>query len=98
MHQHPRFPTVSPLAPKPSPRTPAAARDDLKDQDSVPPSPTVDIRTNSAKGLGIDGGAESSEQRATAPSKENMSKLNQIISVCVLLYYYRHRHHHHHQP
>lgn len=80
MHQHPRFPTVSPLAPKPSPRAPAAARDDLKDQDSVPPSPTVDIRTNSAKGLGIDGGAESSEQRATAPSKENMSKLNQIIS------------------
>ncbi|KAJ5387663.1 Autophagy-related protein 13 [Penicillium cosmopolitanum] len=80
MHQHPRSPAVASSTPKQPPRTLAAARDDLKDPDSVPPSPTVDIRTNSAKGLGIDAGSDPSEHRAAAPSKENMAKLNQIIS------------------
>ncbi|KAJ5755639.1 Autophagy-related protein 13 [Penicillium manginii] len=39
MHQHPRSPAVASSAPKQTPRALAAARDDLKDPDSVPPSP-----------------------------------------------------------
>ncbi|KAJ5089855.1 Autophagy-related protein 13 [Penicillium argentinense] len=80
MHQHPRSPAVPSPAPKPPARAPAAARDDVKDNDSIPPSPTVDIRTNSTKGLGIDAGADASEPKMAAPSKESMAKLNQIVS------------------
>lgn len=80
MHQHPRSPAVPSPAPKLPPKS-TPAREDLKD-DSTPSSPTTDIRTNTTKGLGIDAGAESSEQaKEAAPGKEAMAKLNQIISV-----------------
>ncbi|KAJ5081588.1 Autophagy-related protein 13 [Penicillium alfredii] len=78
MHQHPRSPAV-PSAPN-VPRL-TSAREDLREQELAPSSPTVDIRTNTTRGLGIDPGTEPSEQtRNMAPGKEAMAKLNQIIS------------------
>ncbi|KAJ5168796.1 Autophagy-related protein 13 [Penicillium canariense] len=82
MHQHPRSPAVPSPAPKITAK-PASARDDRKDADSVPPSPSTDGRSHPAKGLGIDAGAEqaSEAQRDPGPpGKEAMTKLNQIIS------------------
>ncbi|KAJ5661964.1 Autophagy-related protein 13 [Penicillium maclennaniae] len=79
MHQHPRSPAV----PSSAPRLPSIppARDDLKEHDSVPPSPSTDMRTNSARGLGIDASADTNGQtREAALRKEAITKLNQIIS------------------
>jgi autophagy-related protein 13 len=84
MHQHPRSPAVPSSAPK-MPAKASAARDDLKDSDSVPPSPTTDGRYHPAEGLGIDGAADqtskSSARDSGPPGREAMTKLNQIISV-----------------
>lgn len=81
MHQHPRSPAVPPAAPK-VPSRPTTARDDLREQDPVPASPSADIKTVSARGQGIDSGSEHAEQtREATPGKEAMAKLNQIISV-----------------
>ncbi|CEO60828.1 hypothetical protein PMG11_05341 [Penicillium brasilianum] len=83
MHQHPRSPAVPSSAPK-LPAKSAAARDDLKDSDSVPPSPTTDGRYHPARGLGIDASAEPVSEPSAKdlgpPGKEAMTKLNQIIS------------------
>ncbi|KAF3389519.1 Autophagy-related protein 13 [Penicillium rolfsii] len=83
MHQHPRSPAVPSPAPKMPDRS-SAARDDLRDSDSVPPSPTTEGRSHPAQGLGIDGAAdrtvESSARDSGPPGKEAMTKLNQIIS------------------
>lgn len=88
MHQHPRSPAVPSAAPTAAPKVPSkptTARDDLREQDPVPASPSADIKTVSARGLGIDSGSEYAEQtREAAPGKEAMAKLNQIISVRVL--------------
>lgn len=85
MHQHPRSPAVPPSAPK-VPSRPTTGRDELREQDPIPASPSVDIKTVPARGLGIDSGSEHAEQtRDTAPGKEAMAKLNQIISVCALV-------------
>jgi autophagy-related protein 13 len=84
MHQHPRSPAIPSSAPK-LPAKSAAARDDLRDPDSVPPSPTTDGRYHPAKGLGIDASAEPVSEPSVKdlgpPGKEAMTKLNQIISV-----------------
>ncbi|KAJ5595192.1 Autophagy-related protein 13 [Penicillium hispanicum] len=80
MHQHPRSPAVPSPAPK-LPSKPNSARDDARENEPYPASPTADLRTNSTKGLGIDAGAESTAQaKEAAPGKEAMAKLNQIIS------------------
>lgn len=94
MHQHPRSPEVSSPAPK-LPSKPTAARDDSKERDSNPTSPSVDIKTNNlTRGLGIDAGSESAEQpREAAPGKEAMAKLNQIISVWTLRFVVFHEGH-----
>ncbi|GLI76167.1 autophagy protein 13 [Penicillium ochrochloron] len=88
MHQHPRSPAVPSSAPK-MPAKSSAARDDLKDSDSVPPSPTTEGRSHPAEGLGIDGAADqaskSSARDSGPPGKEAMTKLNQIISFNVEL-------------
>ncbi|KAJ5292975.1 uncharacterized protein N7443_008928 [Penicillium atrosanguineum] len=79
MHQHPRSPAVPSSAPRLSSNLPA--RDDPREHDSVPPSPSTDMRTNSARGLGIDAGADATGQtREAALRKEAITKLNQIIS------------------
>ncbi|KAJ5671747.1 Autophagy-related protein 13 [Penicillium longicatenatum] len=82
MHQNPRSPAVPPAAPVPKlPSKLHPPRNDLKDQESTPASPTAYMRTHQTKGLGIEAGEGSSEPaRATAPGQEALAKLNQIIS------------------
>jgi hypothetical protein len=79
MHQHPRSPAVPSSAPSFPPRP--TTRDDLRDQDSTPSSPTVDMGSNSARGLGIEPGSQPEQARNAAPAKEALARLNQIISV-----------------
>ncbi|KAJ5383874.1 Autophagy-related protein 13 [Penicillium concentricum] len=79
MHQHPRSSAV----PSPAPNLPLrpTARDDRREQETVPSSPTVDMGSNSARGLGIEPGPQPSEQgRSAAQGKEALTRLNQIIS------------------
>ena len=80
MHQHPR----SPAPPVPS-RSNSNRPYDPREQDVRANSPTVDSRPNTGRGLGI--ATEPSEQveKSPAPSKEAMGKLNQIISVCLVI-------------
>ncbi|KAJ5616839.1 hypothetical protein N7537_001953 [Penicillium hordei] len=79
MHQHPRSSTVPSPAPNFPPRP--TARDDSREQEATPSSPTVDTGSTSARGLGIEPGAQPSEQgRNAALSKEALTRLNQIIS------------------
>lgn len=81
MHQHPRSPAAPSAAPKLSSK-PTTTREDLREQDATPASPSTDIKTNPTRGLGIDSGSEHAERaREAAPGKEAMTKLNQIISV-----------------
>ncbi|KAJ5225881.1 hypothetical protein N7468_007106 [Penicillium chermesinum] len=82
MHQHPRTPAVPSRAPPPNlPSQPTSIRSDLREQDSAPASPTADIRTNIARGLGIEAGSDSSEAAKEAlPGKEAIAKLNQIVA------------------
>ncbi|KAJ5237292.1 hypothetical protein N7489_007383 [Penicillium chrysogenum] len=78
MHQHPRSSVPSP-APNFPPRP--TARDDRREQEAAPSSPTVDMGSNSARGLGIEPGPQPSEQgRNAALGKEALTRLNQIIS------------------
>ncbi|KAJ5452843.1 Autophagy-related protein 13 [Penicillium cf. griseofulvum] len=57
------------------------ARDDRREQQTAPSSPTVDMGSNSARGLGIEPGHQPSEQgRNAALGKEALTRLNQIIS------------------
>ncbi|KAJ5759257.1 Autophagy-related protein 13 [Penicillium odoratum] len=82
MHQNPRSPAVPPGAPGPS-KLPSKLppRNDLKDPESTPASPTTDMRANQNRGLGIEAGGSSSEQaRAANSGNEALAKLNQIIS------------------
>ncbi|KAJ5267129.1 Autophagy-related protein 13 [Penicillium angulare] len=81
MHQH-RSPAVPSSAPAPKfPSKPKSVRNDLRESESIPTSPTADIRANQTKGLGIDAGTGSSEQtKGAAPSREALAKLAQIIS------------------
>lgn len=72
MHQHPRSPAPS------APSVPSRPRSS-RVQD-VPGSPTSDMKLSDSRGLGINSPSESSEQ-PSAPAKEVMTKLNQIISV-----------------
>ncbi|KAJ6049467.1 hypothetical protein N7499_011931 [Penicillium canescens] len=78
MHQHPRSPAVPSSAPS-FPSRPTT-RDDVGDQDSTPSSPTVDMGSNSARGLGIEPGSQPEQARNAAPAKEALARLNQIIS------------------
>ncbi|KAJ5508438.1 hypothetical protein N7527_010581 [Penicillium freii] len=79
MHQHPRSSTVPSPVPNPPPRP--TARDDHREQEATPSSPTVDMGSNSARGLGIEPGPQPSEQgRNAALGKEALTRLNQIIS------------------
>ena len=50
-------------------------------------SPTVDSRPNAGRGLGIATEPSDQIERNPAPSKEAMSKLNQIISVALVYPY-----------
>lgn len=78
MHQHPRSSVPSP-APNFPPRP--TARDDRREQEAAPSSPTVDMGSNSARGLGIEPGPQPSEQgRNAALGREALTRLNQIIS------------------
>lgn len=82
MHQHPRSPAVPSRAPPPNPPLSTPVRSDLREQDSAPGSPTADIRTNIGRGLGIDSGSDTSDlAKETAPGKEAIAKLNQIVAV-----------------
>ncbi|KAJ5164202.1 Autophagy-related protein 13 [Penicillium coprophilum] len=79
MHQHPRSSAV----PSPAPNFPLrpTARDDRKEQETAPSSPTVEMGSNSTRGLGIEPGPQPSEQgRSAALGKEALTRLNQIIS------------------
>ncbi|KAJ5583244.1 Autophagy-related protein 13 [Penicillium sp. DV-2018c] len=79
MHQHPRPPAAPSSAPPSSHR--ATARDDHREQDIAPSSPTVDMGSSSGRGLGIEPGPQPAEQaRNAAQGKEAMTRLNQIIS------------------
>ncbi|KAJ5525588.1 Autophagy-related protein 13 [Penicillium frequentans] len=82
MHQNPRSPAGPPAAPAPKlPSKLHPPRNDLRDQESTPASPTAYMRTHQTKGLGIEAGEGSSEPtRAVAPGQEALAKLNQIIS------------------
>lgn len=72
MHQHPRSPLP---ASRPSVSSPSSVRADAsRDQDDNRP-PSVQS-SDATRGLGIDPGAD-----ASAPGKEAMAKLNQIIAV-----------------
>ncbi|KAJ5845669.1 hypothetical protein N7534_009338 [Penicillium rubens] len=78
MHQHPRSSVPSP-APNFPPRP--TARDDRREQEAAPSPPTVDMGSNSARGLGIEPGPQPSEQgRNAALGREALTRLNQIIS------------------
>ncbi|KAI2794422.1 Autophagy-related protein 13 [Penicillium oxalicum] len=83
MHQHPRSPAVTPLPPKTSSQS-AAARDDLRDSESVPPSPTTEGRSHHTRGLGTntnpDPAPDPSTKEPEAPGKEAVAKLSQIIA------------------
>lgn len=83
MHQNPRSPAGQPAAPAPKlPSKLHPPRNDLRDQESTPASPTAYMRTHQTKGLGIEAGEGSSEPtKAVAPGQEALAKLNQIISV-----------------
>ncbi|KAF9888194.1 autophagy protein 13 [Aspergillus nanangensis] len=79
MHQHPRSP--APQAPSSSTRSNLSRSIDRRDPENRPSSPAPDVRAYQSRGLGIDTEAESSEQAQNAqPTKEAISKLNQIIS------------------
>ncbi|OJJ45499.1 hypothetical protein ASPZODRAFT_69585 [Penicilliopsis zonata CBS 506.65] len=78
MHQHPRSPApTAPGFPSRSKQTyPSAHREQVSE-------PSPDTRTSStARGLGIDTGAEPQDQsqKTTAPGKDAIVKLNQIVS------------------
>ncbi|RAO71998.1 uncharacterized protein BHQ10_008010 [Talaromyces amestolkiae] len=71
MHQHPRSPLP---ARRPSVSSPSSARADTsRDQDDNRP-PSVQL-SDATRGLGIDAGAE-----VSAPAKEAMAKLSQVIA------------------
>ncbi|KAI2726154.1 hypothetical protein CBS147332_3041 [Penicillium roqueforti] len=79
MHQHPRSSAV----PSPPPNLPPrpTARDVRREQETAPSSPTVDMGSNYARGLGLEPGPQPSEQgRNAALGKEALTRLNQIIS------------------
>ncbi|KAJ5959639.1 Autophagy-related protein 13 [Penicillium vulpinum] len=79
MHQHPRSSAVPSPAPNFPPRP--TARDDRREQETAPSSSTVDMGSNSARGLGIEPGPQPPEQgRNAALGKEALTRLNQIIS------------------
>ncbi|KAJ5721593.1 Autophagy-related protein 13 [Penicillium malachiteum] len=84
MHQN-RGPSSVPAPRFPSnpniPSTLGTVRNDPRDSDSAPPSPTVDLRTYQTRGLGIGPGTSHSGQtRGLAPPREAMVKLSQIVS------------------
>ncbi|KAJ5835620.1 Autophagy-related protein 13 [Penicillium robsamsonii] len=79
MHQHPRSSAV----PSPAPNLPLrpTTRDGRREQETAPSSPTIDMGSHSARGLGIEPGPQPSEQgRSAAQGKEALTRLNQIIS------------------
>ncbi|KAJ5899564.1 Autophagy-related protein 13 [Penicillium taxi] len=81
MHQHPRTPAVPSQVPNlPAKPTPTSLREDLRDWDSAPTSPSTDTRPSTARGLGIDGADSSDKPRDSGPSKDAMAKLSQIIA------------------
>lgn len=89
MHQHPRSPAPS------APSVPSRPRSS-RAQD-VPSSPTSDMKLSDSRGLGINSPSDSSEQ-PSAPAKEVMTKLNQIIlvrslslSLCAFAFLFIHR-------
>lgn len=80
MHQHPRSPITAP--PTGPPRASSTRLDSQKDQDTESKRQSSNAGSDITRGLGIDAGVEASEQeQKTAPAKEAMAKLNQIISV-----------------
>lgn len=85
MHQHPRSPARTPSS---FPARPSSARaEDQSRQDSGLNAQSSDTRTNTAEdaAAAADSGIESMDH-AHRPTKEAIAKLNQIISVCSLVW------------
>ncbi|KAF7719854.1 Uncharacterized protein PECH_007758 [Penicillium ucsense] len=82
MHQHPRSPAIPP-PPKITSQS-AAARDDLRESESVPQSPATEGRSHQTRGLSINAPPESapepSSKDSESPGKEALAKLSQIIA------------------
>ena len=88
MHQHPRSPPVT-ASPANSPRTNPARTNNRRDRESESnTTQNLEVGANNLRGLGIEDGAEvfEQDQSTSAPAKEVLAKLNQIVQVSTLIW------------
>ncbi|KAK2740517.1 autophagy protein 13 [Onygenales sp. PD_40] len=80
MHQNPR-PSPATASPASSPRTNPARTNNMRDRNPDPNSPQAEVGPFTTTGLGIEQVAELFEQgtSSTAPAREVVAKLNQIV-------------------